>query len=56
MKKNLLTTALASVMAVTLLVGCGSSNNGSASGDGDVIKIGGIGPLTGDASTYGYKC
>lgn len=56
MKKNLLTTALASVMAMTMLVGCGSSDGSSSkSAGGDVIKIGGIGPLTGDASTYGIS-
>lgn len=55
MKKNLLTKILASAMAVTLLTGCGSNNASPNSGDSDVIKIGGIGPLTGEASTYGIS-
>lgn len=54
MKKKLLSGILASVMAVTLLAGCGSSSN-TTSSDGDTIKIGAIGPLTGDASTYGIS-
>lgn len=46
----------ATVAAASLLVGCG--NGGAATGgtelkDGDTIKIGFIGPLTGSTSTYG---
>lgn len=48
MKKKLLSGLVASVMATSLLIGCGSTGAGS-----EVIKIGGIGPLTGSASTYG---
>lgn len=48
MKKRLLSALVASIMSMSLLVGCGSSGS-----DSEVIKIGGIGPLTGSASTYG---
>ena len=48
MKKKLLSGLVALMMSTSVLVGCGSSGS-----DGDVIKIGGIGPLTGSASTYG---
>lgn len=48
MKKKLLVGLLATVMSMSLLIGCGSSSS-----DSQIIKIGGIGPLTGSASTYG---
>lgn len=48
MKKRLLSGLIASIMSTSLLIGCGSSESNS-----EVIKIGGIGPLTGSASTYG---
>ena len=54
MKKTLLSGVLASVMAITLLAGCGASS-GSSSATGDTIKIGAIGPLSGAASTYGIS-
>jgi len=54
MKKTLLSGVLASVMAITLLAGCGA-NTGSSSATGDTIKIGAIGPLSGAASTYGIS-
>jgi branched-chain amino acid transport system substrate-binding protein len=54
MKKTLLSGVLASVMAITLLSGCGTST-GSSSSAGDTIKIGAIGPLSGAASTYGIS-
>ncbi|MDE7278823.1 MAG: ABC transporter substrate-binding protein [Oscillospiraceae bacterium] len=69
--KKILALALASFMTVPFLAGCSSDgdaqdggNNGgnSAAGDsGDVssaggtFKIGGIGPLTGDAASYGIS-
>lgn len=49
MKKRLLACVIAGAMAITTLVGC------SKSGGGDTLKIGGIGPLTGPASTYGQS-
>ena len=55
MKKTLLSGVLASVMAMTLLVGCGGNTGSSTSNTGDVIKIGAIGPLSGAASTYGVS-
>ena len=50
MKKKLLLGLLATVMSASLFIGCGSSSS-----DSEVIKIGGIGPLTGSASTYGIS-
>ena len=52
MKKinKILSLALVAIMSVATLVGCG--DNGTSTG-GDVFKIGGIGPTTGDAATYG---
>lgn len=58
MKKNLVSGILASVMAMTLLVGCGENSTSGGSNTGskdDVIKIGAIGPLSGPASTYGVS-
>jgi len=56
MKKTLLSGVLASVMAMTLLAGCGGNTGSSTSGTtGDAIKIGAIGPLSGAASTYGVS-
>ena len=64
--KKLIATLTAVVLATACLTGCGgagssaggSSEGGaggsSASGD-QVFKIGGIGPLTGDASSYGIS-
>lgn len=54
MKKTLLSGVLASVMAMTLLAGCGG-NTSTSSTTGDIIKIGAIGPLSGAASTYGVS-
>ena len=50
MKKKLLSGLVALMMSTSVLVGCGSSGS-----DSEVIKIGGIGPLTGSASTYGIS-
>ena len=63
--KKFLAMALTGVMCVGLLAGCsngssgttsapsgGSSASSTAGADG-AIKIGGIGPLTGSAATYG---
>jgi branched-chain amino acid transport system substrate-binding protein len=56
MKKTLLSGVIASVMAITLLAGCGgNAGSGSSSSTGDTIKIGAIGPLSGAASTYGIS-
>ena len=47
--KKLTSLVLATVLAATMLVGCGS---GSAEA-GNTLKIGGIGPITGGAAVYG---
>ena len=54
MKKfnKVFSVALASVMAVTMLAGCGEGAASSSSGSG-TFKIGAIGPLTGAAAAYG---
>ena len=62
--KRLIASLTAVVMAAACMTGCGGSGNagsgsagGSSSGastaEGGVFRIGGIGPLTGDASSYG---
>ena len=62
-KMRVLSLAMAAAMSLSLLAGCGggtssepSTNPDSGSGSStgaDVIKIGGIGPLTGSAAVYG---
>ena len=47
--KKIVSVAMAMVLALGCLTGCG----GSSSSRGDVFKIGGIGPLTGGAASYG---
>lgn len=51
MSKKVFAFVLAAAMMVACLAGCGSDSNSDSSSN--VIKIGGIGPLTGDAATYG---
>lgn len=50
-KRTVLAAAMAGVMSMSLLAGCGSKGGDSA--DGTVFKLGTIGPLTGDAAIYG---
>lgn len=50
MKKRTLALLLVAAMAVAMLAGCAGGKEGS---NGGAIKIGGIGPLTGDAAIYG---
>lgn len=58
-KKNIVALIMAAAMCLGVLAGCGggSTNESQApSGDSDgvvTIKIGGIGPLTGEVATYG---
>lgn len=52
MSKKILALSLAACMAVPFMAGC--SDSGS-SASGDKIVIGGIGPLTGDAASYGIS-
>ncbi len=47
--KRVLSLGLISVMAVGALAGCGKKGTGSS----DEFLIGGLGPLTGDAASYG---
>lgn len=52
MSKKILALSLAACMAVPFMAGCQS---GGSSASGDKIVIGGIGPLTGDAASYGIS-
>lgn len=52
MSKKILALSLAACMAVPFMAGCQS---GGSSASGDKIIIGGIGPLTGDAASYGIS-
>ncbi|MDD7793036.1 ABC transporter substrate-binding protein [Clostridium sp. 'White wine YQ'] len=51
MKKKILATVMATLVVAAAFTGCSSKK----SEGGDTIKIGGIGPLTGKASTYGQS-
>lgn len=54
--KKVLSAALVAAMAMTFMAGCGSNSGDQANsggGDGEVFKIGGIGPITGGAAVYG---
>lgn len=58
MKKRILAAAMAAVMMTSALSGCGnkpaeSSASGAAGTDAKEIVIGGLAPLTGNASIYG---
>ena len=59
MKKKVFALVMAMVMVVGCLASCGGGNDDSGAADGGessgaaVVKIGGIGPLTGAAATYG---
>lgn len=50
--KQICSLAMVGVVAVAALAGCGSASSGAGQ-TGDVIKIGGIAPLTGDVAVYG---
>ncbi|MGN0406550.1 MAG: ABC transporter substrate-binding protein [Bariatricus sp.] len=53
--KKWLAVAMVAAMTVSMAAGCGSKSEGEQSGgsDSEVIKIGGIGPVTGGAAVYG---
>ena len=61
MKKRLVLLLVTAMAATTVLAGCGSKSDNTASTDttadsataGDTLKIGGIGPITGGAAVYG---
>lgn len=51
--KKVLSVALVAAMTMTLFAGCGSKGGDDQGSDSEVIKIGGIGPVTGGAAVYG---
>ena len=56
--KKFVSVMLSAVLAASVLAGCGNqgtnpADNGENTASGDTIKIGGIGPLTGAAASYG---
>lgn len=53
--KKWLAVAMVAAMTVSMAAGCGSKSEGekSSGSDSEVIKIGGIGPVTGAAAVYG---
>ena len=52
--KKLISMVLVGGVLLSSLVGCGNAgSNSQNSGSSDVIKIGGIAPLTGDVAVYG---
>lgn len=51
--KRVISIILAATLLLTLFAGCGAKKGGSSDGAAKTIKIGGIGPVTGDAATYG---
>lgn len=55
--KKLLGFTLVMAMVFTSLVGCSNKeeSSGASGGDGDVFVIGGSGPLTGNAASYGIS-
>ncbi|MBQ8830968.1 MAG: ABC transporter substrate-binding protein [Oscillospiraceae bacterium] len=53
--KKLLTIVLVLALCLACFAGCGGKKDDATADDGTVtIKIGGIGPLTGGAATYGF--
>ncbi|MCM8709798.1 ABC transporter substrate-binding protein [Clostridium sp. SYSU_GA19001] len=54
MKKKVLLCVLAVAVAATTMVGC-KKNGTTGSAEGDVIKIGMFGPLSGPVATYGLS-
>lgn len=54
--KRVLSLGLACSMSIALLAGCGTKDTGNTgSGAGDKFVIGGLGPLTGEAASYGIS-
>ena len=52
-KKNLAATLMAGAMCLGLLAGCSNGDKPGGSSGAVTIKVGGIGPTTGDAAQYG---
>ncbi len=53
--KKALALTMSFAMAAAAMSGCGTSNNGGEVADGDTFKLGGMGPLTGAAASYGIS-
>lgn len=51
MKKKILALSMATVLAMSMFTGCGSSTENKSSKD--TLVIGGLGPITGEAAIYG---
>ncbi len=56
MKLNKLTAILLTGVLAFGAAGCGEASSSGDSASADTIKIGGIGPLTGSAASYGISC
>ena len=52
MKKKIISALMVGVMCVSVFAFAGCSSSGSGS-SGDTIKIGALGPYTGDTAMYG---
>lgn len=57
--KKVVSTVVAALLAVSCLAGCGTDGKQQVGNDsqqtGNTVKIGGIGPLTGSAASYGIS-
>lgn len=53
--KKVFAAVVALVMVAALFAACGGEKGGNSDQDGKTILIGGTGPLTGDASSYGIS-
>ena len=51
--KKFISIGLSILLALSCLTGCGGGDNGAGNDGATVFKIGGIGPLTGGAASYG---
>lgn len=52
-KLKVISILMVACLLLGLLAGCGNKDSGEGAGSSDVIKIGFIGPLTGDTAQYG---
>lgn len=53
--KRVLSLGLVSTMSIALLAGCGTKSTGNEGDDTNTFVIGGLGPLTGEAASYGIS-
>ena len=51
--KKVFAIVMAAMMVVAMFAGCASSGNGTSGSSDGVIKVGTMGPLTGDYAVYG---